>query len=319
MILNRRSLLAQAGSLAMASPFAVRAQEAAMEVEVVNATVPTLCAEEDNVYLKLFSDQVRSYRVEATHPAHIGSIVVDRWAPDFTNCTFGPDQPGFAFEPKRVTIHESIEWQLVGYVFESFWRPNLVPLRIGDTVHPGFHLIQLWTRSSERAEESLVLYPGDGYWRARPLPPRHLGWSAYGSSFLVGPVEERQRPIVDLSDLVFDPSKRRFDFGFVKGGRGALTVAKLDRETLVAEVAMDRTIPADTPFAGLRSMYVTEVNADATRIAWRPKGGHRWGEASIMDFERAKGVEIWTGRHSPSKHNTSAPDTTFTGFSSVGL
>ena len=49
MTLNRRSLLAQAGSLAMAAPAALRAQEAALEVEVVNASVPTLCAEEDNV------------------------------------------------------------------------------------------------------------------------------------------------------------------------------------------------------------------------------------------------------------------------------
>ena len=34
-----------------------------------------------------------------------------------------------------------------------------------------------------------MLYPQDGYWRARPLPPVNLKWSAYGSSFLVGPVE----------------------------------------------------------------------------------------------------------------------------------
>ena len=62
-------------------------------------------------------------------------------------------------------------------------------MRVGNRVETGFHLLQLWTRYQERAEEVLVLYPADGYWRARPLPPQNLRWSAYGSSFLIGPVE----------------------------------------------------------------------------------------------------------------------------------
>ena len=42
----------------------------------------------------------------------------------------------------------------------------------------------------------MVLYPPDGYWRARPLPFEDMRWTAYGSSFLVGPVETQERPIV---------------------------------------------------------------------------------------------------------------------------
>ena len=71
-------------------------------------------------------------------------------------------------------------------------------MRVGNRVETGFHLLQLWTRYQERAEEVLVLYPADGYWRARPLPPQNLRWSAYGSSFLIGPVETAGRPFVDI-------------------------------------------------------------------------------------------------------------------------
>ena len=55
-----------------------------------------------------------------------------------------------------------------------------------------------------------MLYPQDGYWRARPLPPANLKWSAYGSSFLVGPIEFEQRPFVNIREVVFDPNTKTF-------------------------------------------------------------------------------------------------------------
>ena len=152
-----------------------------LAVDVSNASKPTLCAEEDNVYLKFESQQAKRFTIEAVHPAYMGTIVVDRWAPDFTHCDMSKD-PSFKFEKRRLTIYETEEWQLVGLTFPSFWRPNQVPVRVGNRTETGFHLLQLWTRYQERAEEVLVLYPADGYWRARPLPPQNLRWSAYGSS-----------------------------------------------------------------------------------------------------------------------------------------
>ena len=41
----------------------------------VNASEPTLCAEKDNVYLKLQSAEARRFTVEAAHPAYVGTIV----------------------------------------------------------------------------------------------------------------------------------------------------------------------------------------------------------------------------------------------------
>src|SRR5690606_13128731 len=74
-----------------------------LAVDVVNASEPTLCAEKDNVYLKVVSGEVRRFTIEAVHPAYMGTIVLDRYAPDFRNCDMSSD-PVHKFEPRRVTL-----------------------------------------------------------------------------------------------------------------------------------------------------------------------------------------------------------------------
>ena len=145
-------------------------------------------------------------------------------------------------------------------------------MRVGNRVETGFHLLQLWTRYQERAEEVLVLYPADGYWRARPLPPQNLRWSAYGSSFLIGPVETGGRPFVDISDVAFDPATRTFTLNFARGGSATLRLDKLDQERIVLDVALTQPVAAERPFAALRSMFVSEGNADVAQVGWRGKG-----------------------------------------------
>ena len=287
-----------------------------LAVDVINASEPTLCAEKDNVYFKLQSAEARRFTVEAVHPAYIGTIVVDRWAPDFTNCDMSND-PAFKFDRRRLTIYETEEWQLVGITFPSFWRPNQVPVRVGDRVETGFHLLQLWSRHQERAEEVLVLYPADGYWRARPLPPVNLRWSAYGSSFLVGPVEVEGRPFIDIRDIAFDPETRTFTLNFARGGSATLRLHKLDQERIVIDVGLSAPIAPERPFAALRSMFVTETNSDVAQIAWRGKGGQAFTQVPVMSFTRANAAELWAGRSVPSRHNTSAPDMVFRNFSSA--
>jgi hypothetical protein len=285
-----------------------------LAVEVMNASEPTLCAEKDNVYLKLQSGETRRFTIEAVHPAYAGTILVDRWAPDFTNCDMSSD-PAFKFEKRRVTLYETEEMWLVGLTFESFWRPNQVPVRVGSRVETGFHLLQLWTWKDGRADEVLVLYPADGYWRARPLPPANLRWSAYGSSFLVGPIEVEGRPIVDIREVSFDPQTRTFSTHFVRGGSATLRVDALDAERIMLDVSLSAPVPGDRPFAALRSMFVTEGNSDVAQIGWRGKGTQSWSQSPVMSFSRASAAELWTGRLVPSRHNTSAPDIVFRDFS----
>jgi hypothetical protein len=281
-------------------------------VAVENASTPTLCAETDNVYLKLTSAAVRQFTIEAIHPAYGGTIVADRTAPDFRNCDRSGD-PVHRAEPRRVTIYETGDLQLIGHTFSSFWRPGAVPVRVGARVETGLHLLQLFTKFKERTEEVLVLYPADGYWRARPLPPEHLSYSAYGSSFLIGPIETAGRPFVDIRDIAFDPATRSFRLAFARGGEATLRLDAVDREHIALEVKFDRAV-AERPFAALRSMFVTETNADAAQVAWRMPGGKAYEVAPIMSFGRADALDLWAGRRLPSRHNTSAPDMVFRSF-----
>jgi hypothetical protein len=315
----------------MATAPAQAASVGMLGVEVTNKSEPQLCAEKDNVTLELANPSVTQFRIEAAHPAYIDTLQRDSFAADWTACDIkadpgtlaAPSAPGPAKPklPPKITIYEDVELWVTGYNFGGFWRDKAVPFRVGDKVENNFHVVQVWVRANERAEEVLVVYPPDGYWRARPLPPAHLGWSAYGSSFLVGPVEHvaapdgGTRPIVDLEEIAFDPKTRTFTLKFARGGTATLVVSKLDRERQRIDVSFDRPI-SGRPFATMRSMYVTAFNNDVARMAVLEAGGKSWREDPVMDFSGAKAAtDVWTGRLVPSRHNTSAPDTVFSAFS----
>jgi hypothetical protein len=306
------------GSTALAIAFAAFAAPALaaddVAVDVQNASTPTLCAETDNVYVKLTSPEVRRFTIEAVHPNYIGTIVVDRSAFDLHNCPELKAAPIITEQPKRVTIFETPALQLVGLTIPNFWRKNIVPVRVGDRVETGVQLLQLWVRTQDRAEEVLVLYPQDGYWRARPLPPKSLNWSSYGTSFLIGPIEQEQRPFVAIKEVVFDPVTKTFRLSFTRGGSASLRVDALDIEHQALDVTLDPPVGGDVPFAALRSMFVTEINNDVAHLGWRAKGAPSWERTPIMDFKRASAVEVWAGRVVPSRHNTSAPDTVMRDF-----
>ena len=285
-------------------------------VEVTNASEPVLCAEKDNVTIKFTSPEVRRFRLQATHPAYLAGIVQDRHAPDFTACEDLSPATTEVRPPRQVTFYEDVETWLTGTTFANFWRPHDVPFRVGDRVERGLHVVQLWVRRDERAEEVLVIYPADGYWRIRPLPPAHMRWSAYGSSFLVGPVETEGRPVVNIKEISFDPKAMTFRISFARGGSATLKLETLDRDRLVLDVQFDQPV-AGRPFAALRSMYVTEFNADVARIALREPDARSWREETIMSFAKGRATDVWTGRLVPSRHNTSAPDMIFNRFQST--
>lgn len=282
-------------------------------VEVANASEPVLCAEKDNVTLTFASPRVARFRVEAAHPVYIGGVREDRYAPDWTACEDISAATSEIRPPRKVTFYEDVELWLTGYSFANFWRDRDVPVRVGERVERGLHLVQLWVRRNERAEEVLVLYPADGYWRIRPLPPAHLAWSAYGSSLLVGPVEQEGRPVVNIREVAFDPAAKAFRLVFERGGEAVVTLSHLDRDRLALDVAFDRPVAAG-PFAALRSMYVTEFNADVARVAAREEGAKGWREEPVLGFRGARATDLWTGRLVPSRHNTSAPDIVFNRF-----
>jgi hypothetical protein len=296
-------------------PVSIGARAEPLAVEVTNASEPVLCAEKDNVTLNFASNAVRSLRIEAAHPSYIGTLARDAVEADWTGCTSAGDpKPGTPQPPKRTTLYEDIQMWVVGLTFADFWRPATATFRVGDRVEKGVHLIQVWMIRPMGGEEVLVLYPQDGYWRLRPLAPAGMAPTAYGSSFLLGPIEVDGRPIVRIRDIAFEPKTRTFTLAFERGGSATVKMAATDQNRNVLDVAFDRPIDG-RPFAALRSMYVTEFNNDVARIAVREKGVKGWREDAVMSFRRALASDVWAGRTTPSRHNTSAPDLVFSTFS----
>ncbi|RPH46767.1 MAG: hypothetical protein EHM87_00805 [Burkholderiales bacterium] len=288
---------------------------APLEVEVVDASRITRCAEEDNVYVKFVGDSVASFRIVAEHPPYIAAVITDSTAPDFTDCDMSSD-PSFAFTPRTVVLHEDATIRLVGHTFATNWRPESVEFRVGDRVETGLHLVQLIRRGTVRDVEMLVVYPADGYWRPKPLPPGSLPDTAYGSSFLVGPVEEDGRPFVAIRSLSFDPATLTFRLVFRDGSRGVLSVAEASSERLALSVTLDPPVAAGRPFAALRSMFVDTAQADVAVARWA--GAARGpGQAPILGFGTVTARSARFGRTEPSRHNLSAPDLVFEAFSSA--
>jgi hypothetical protein len=256
---------------------------------------------------------VKNFKIEVVHPAYIGTLKHDKFAPDWTACEMKTEALAQQM-PKRITLYETVEWQLVGNEFANFWRPSNVTFKVGDKVFKNIHLAQLWKRHTERNEEVLVVYPQDGYWRARPLPPEHLGWSAYGSSFIVGAVEVEGRPIAKLKEIEYIPAKNSFLITYLDGNQATLTVEELTRDKILLDISFKQAIK-NKPFAALRSMYITRTNNDTAEVAVLEKGAKGWVETDIMGFKGAKSAtDIFIGRTYPSRHNTSAPDHVFGSF-----
>ncbi len=301
------------GVSAALSALPLQARAEPVGVAVANETVPTLCAEEDNVYVTLGGEDIRRFRVGARHPAYVGTIVADVSAADYSNCDRKSEQ-FFEFDTRRVTLYEDRAVWLIGYVYERYWRDKDVPVRVGDRVEHNLHMIQLWMQGPRGAEEFLVLYPPDGYWRLRPLMPAHLRGTAYGSSVLFGPIETNVRPIVEIDEVTFDPKTRSFEIVFSRGGRATVTVTQAAEAGTALDVDFGDT-PVSGVFAGVRSMYVVPGNADASEVGWHVGGAHAWELEPLSDFTSAQDVrELWVGRHIVSRHNTSAPDIVFGGF-----
>jgi hypothetical protein len=319
-LLDRRLVLKGGAALATvaATGIAHAASTEGLAVDIVSRSEPVLCAEKDNVSLMLTSAETRSFRIEAAHPAYITSLQRDSFEADWTACDMSGD-PAVASnvaKPTRRTIYEEPDFWLVGWTFPTFWRPSTARVRIGDRIESGLHLVQLWMIRPMGGEEVLVFYPQDGYWRIRPLAPNGMAPTAFGSSFLIGPVEDEGRPIVKLTEIAFDPVARQFSLAFARGGTATMKLSAVTENRHALDIAFDKPLRG-VPFAALRSMYITDFNNDVARVAVREKGAKGWREEGVMSFRRAFATDVWAGRTAHSRHNTSSPDMVFSGFSAT--
>ena len=300
------ALRALAAVLCLAGPVAPCL--AAVAVDFVNASRATRCAEEDNVYVKVLGPRVASFRILAEHPPYIGKVIEDSTAPDFSHCDMSRD-PSFPATPRTVTLYEDARIRLMGHTYATFWRPDVADFYVGDRNEPGLHLVQLIRRRPQGEVEILVVYPADGYWRVKPLPPASLPDTAYGSSFLFGPIEEDTRPFVAIRSIAFEPRSMTFRIVFRNGTRGVLRVAAATPARTRLAISVDPPLAAGRPFAALRSMFVTKAQADVAVVA---APGRK--PVAILDFAQTRSRSARFGRTVQSHHNLSAPDLVFEAF-----
>jgi hypothetical protein len=303
-------------ALSFAAPSSATAQTPSpkpLAVEVTNESTPESCAEKDNVIINFASANVRRFQIGAAHPAYLGSVGADRREPNWTDCDIPHDADLPTPTERRVTFYESPFMWVTGYEVSDYWLRRDVPVRIGERVEHNLTMLQLWVFVRGKAEQVLVLYPTSGIWRIHPLPPENVAWTSYGSSFLVGPIEKKQMPVVEFKEISFHPQSRTFRIAFADGGAGTVKVSEINDDHILLDVGFDQVI-VGKPFAALSSMYVTEFNADVARIALQRPDEKAWLEAPIMAFGTARATKAWMGRVSPSRHNISAPDMVFSGF-----
>lgn len=290
------------------------AADPASQAWVENRSEPTLCAEFDNVYYTFANPKVGRFRIDVTPPVYMPDMRTDSTGPDFANCEAMKDDPKHKFEPKKLTLYEDDQIRVVGHTYAESWRARGAEVMIGEIDETDLHLVQWFEKVDGDFQEFLVVYPFDGYWRAKPIPPEAFPNAAYGTSFLVGPVEQQHRPIVDISKLKIDPKARAFRMTFARGGVGEIRIVRSDRNAISLDVTVDGLPVGDKPlpFAAIRSMFVTPTNADTARINWKTDTG-LYNEP-VMDFKGANANEVAFDRVELSKHNTSAPDVTFRNF-----
>src|SRR5262249_15846931 len=96
-------------------------------------------------------------------------------------------------------------------------------------------------------------------------------------------------------------------------GSATLTVADARRDGLDLDIAFVPPVAADRPFAALRSMYVTDEQADVADVTTRSGSGEA-AIRPILDLGKESVTEAPFRRVTTSGHNLSAPDYDFRDF-----
>jgi hypothetical protein len=287
-------------------------------VDVANKSTPTKCAEEDNVFYAFSAEKIAGFRLTAESPSYLPTMMRDITAPDFSGCPWWKPAPPKPYEkpyvPPTAVLYEDDQYIVKGVVYPDFWRPSVVPVTVGNLKQNFLHLVQVWKKTAGGPLEFLVMYPQDGYWRLKPLPPFRLHEVTYGSSFLVGPVEESTRPFTAYKSVEFVPETLTFNLEFEKGGKATVRIAELDVDRAALDIAFDPPLDGKLPFTAVRSMYVDPIHADTAEVVTTAEPGGPLSRTSVIDYKSGKAASVVFGRSVPSTHNTSAPDIGFEAF-----
>jgi hypothetical protein len=181
-------------------------------------------------------------------------------------------------------------------------------VRVGSAAVADVHFIRLIrkTPDADSWPEVLVLY-SDGNLRLKPQAPQSGGDPVFGSSVVIGPAPRGERPVAQIRSVTYLTSRRSLRVRYQSGGAATLRVRRADRQLTRVEVVGRYPTSSDVPFATVRSMFVSEGNADVDTVWWQDASGVVDG-AALNSFTSGRGTAFAFGRSVRSLHNTSAPD-----------
>ena len=266
-------------------------------------STPTQCAEEDNVNIPI-AGSTNSYWIEAMHPAY--EVGTDSCLSDSSNCP--PPDPGYPFTPDTVTLYDDHVTVVEAVREANWWRPNGMSVSV-DQGAPvtDMHYVVVYRKIADSAEwpQFFVLYM-DGNCRLIPHPPIGRDSVCFGSSVIVGPAQTSSRPIAEIASVHYSSAAQTMEVSYAAGGTSVLTLQEVDRT--MARVRVTLTCPGNTlPVATIRSMFVTEGNADVDHVQWKD-AFDRVRDDPVMTFPGGDGKEWLFHRETRSAHNVSAPD-----------
>ena len=153
--------------------------------------------------------------------------------------------------------------------------------RVGKKAYKGIalYLLHVFLAKNGRADEVLVFCPQMAIGVCVLMTPPNIRITAYGSSFLVGQIEEDGRPHSQSSRKPFSIPQSASSTCLSKEvlGPPRLRIASGDSNRLALYVAFDQDINGG-PFATLRLMYVTEFNNNPLALLSASAGAKGWHE-----------------------------------------
>ncbi len=307
----RRPLLRGLALAAVLGVCGLTARPAAAESLALaqNETVPTLCAEEDNVNVALLTpsnQNILSYTIEASHPGY--SYTVDHSDPIWDNCTFGGGTDYPFDNPGRFSVYNDGITDVVVVREPRWWRPQGMTVIGRDGTVSNAHYIAVHRKieGTNSYPQVLVFYQ-DGNLRLKPQPPAGRADTLFGTSVVVGPASVSGRPFVDVSSLQYLHDSDSFEITYSSGESAILRFDAVSRALSRVEVQVNYATGADVAFATFRSMYVAQDISDGDHMKWVDQTGTPRDD-QILGFTGGLGSEFFLYRENLSIHNTSASD-----------
>lgn len=279
-----------------------------------NDSYCTTCAEEDNINIPLYGDDISHFRLTASHPAY--DFSTDNCAADFSGCPLA--SPSATGEVTCTTLLDDGINVIIVCNDTEWWLPDTMTVTVNNQSLAGHRLVWHKRIADEASWPEILVYYQDGNLRLKPHPPLGQTDVCFGSSVIVGPVTpDPIRPFSPIESIVVNPAEMSLDVTYQNAGSARLELT-VDRTQ--AQVDVVANYDTSNAFAIFRSMYVAEDNADAARVETAV------GDFALLDISETDWTTAWPTlagpqwffyRQSVSNHNTSAPDIlveTFNGY-----